>query len=173
MHFKYSKFTVQKSYGFTSGAATVPSIWALDKWLAAFVFVCLQEIGCCCSGRNDPFWIRHCSKELRLSCVSIFEDHYRSNVATAIAVVWSRPHRHQFLIKHELVALVDKLMCPADQLQIIDVDKLIGHLCPKQPSCSSGADGPSVNIFRVWPHQITKCTFVGNLLVSLNGSNLI
>lgn len=85
---------------------------------------CLQEIRCCRSGWNDSFRVGHCSEELWLSCVSVFEDHNRGDVATAIAVVRSRPHCDQLLIKHELVALVDKLMCPADQLQVVDVNKL-------------------------------------------------
>ena len=124
MHCKYSKCTIQNSYGFTSADATVPvNICALNKWLRCF-FMCLQEIGCCCSRWNDSFRVRHCSEELWLSCVSVFEDHDGGDVATAIAVVRSRPHCDQLLVKHELVAFVDKLMCPADQLQVVDVDKL-------------------------------------------------
>lgn len=88
------------------------------------VLTCLQEIRCCCSGWNDSFRVRHCSEELWLSCVCIFEHHNGGNVAAAIAVVRSRPHCNQFLIKHELVALMDKLMCPAYQLQVVDVNKL-------------------------------------------------
>lgn len=84
----------------------------------------LQEIRCCGSRWNDPFRVRHSSEELWLSCVSIFEDHNGSDVAAAIAVVRSRPHCDQLLVKHELVAFVDKLMCPADQLQVVDVNKL-------------------------------------------------
>lgn len=74
----------------------------------------LQEIRCCRSGWNHSFRVGHCSEELWLSCVSVFEDHNGGDVSTAIAVVRSRPHRDQLLIKHKLVSLMDKLMCPAD-----------------------------------------------------------
>lgn len=124
MHCKYSKFTKETSYRFTSAVATLPGVCALIEWLNCIVFICLQEVRCCCSGWNNPFRIRHCSKELWLPCVSVFEDHYGGDVAAAIAVVRSRPYGHQLLIKHELVALMDELMRPADQLQIVDVNKL-------------------------------------------------
>lgn len=86
--------------------------------------MCLQEIRGRCSGRNDSLRVRHCSEELRLSCISIFEDHDGGDVATAVAVVGSRPHCDQLLVKHELVAFMDKLMRPADQLQVVDVNEL-------------------------------------------------
>lgn len=88
--------------------------------------MCLQEIRSGCSRWNDPLGVRHCSEELGLSCVSVFEDHNGGDVAAAIAVVRSRPHRDQLLIKHELVAFVDKLMRPADQLQVVYMNKLQG-----------------------------------------------
>lgn len=111
--------------------------------------MCLQEVRCCCSGWDDSFRIRHCSEELWLSCASVFEDHDGCNVAAAVAVVGSRPHCYQLLIKHELVAFMDELMCPADQLQVVDVNKLICDLCTKKPASSSGTDGPSVHVLRV------------------------
>lgn len=125
MHCKYSKCSIKNPYGFTSADASVPvSISALNKWLCHFSFNVLQEVRCCCSGWNDSFRVRHCSEELWLSCVSIFEDHNGGYVAAAIAVVRSRPHCDQLLIKHELVTFMDKLMRPADQLQVVDVNKL-------------------------------------------------
>ncbi len=90
-----------------------------------FFLMCLQEIRSCCSGGNDPFRVRHCSEELWLSRVRVFEDHNGGDVAAAIAVVRSRPHGDQLLVKHELVAFVDELMRPADQLQVVDVNKLV------------------------------------------------
>lgn len=96
----------------------------LSRSGSVLVFMCLQEIRCCCSRWDDPFRVGHRSEELRLSRVSVFEDHNGGDVAAAIAVVRSRPHCDQLLIKHELVAFVDELMRPADQLQVVDVNKL-------------------------------------------------
>lgn len=50
---------------------------------------------------------------------------------------------------------------------------LIGDLCSKQPASSSRADGPRVHIFRIRPHQVAKRSFVRDLLVPLNGSDLV
>lgn len=102
--------------------------------------LCLQEIRCCCSRWDDPFRVRHCPEELRLSCVGIFENHDGGDVAAAIAVVGSRPHGDQLLIEHELVAFMDKLMRPADQLQVVDVNKLQGvgkETQPMRKHCTS------------------------------------
>lgn len=84
----------------------------------------LQEVRGCCSGRDDSFGVRHCSEQLWLPCVYVFEDHDGCDVAAAVAVIGSRPHSDQLLVKHELVAFVDELMCPADELQAVDVNKL-------------------------------------------------
>lgn len=86
--------------------------------------MCLQEIGSSCSGWNDSFRVRHCPEELRLSRVRIFENHNGGDVAAAIAVVGSRPHGDQLLVKHELVAFVYQLVRPANQLQVVDVNEL-------------------------------------------------
>lgn len=76
--------------------------------------MCSQEVGRRCSWGDDPFRVRHCSKELGLSRVGVFEDHDGGDVATAVAVVGGRPHRDQLLIKHKLETFMDKLMRPAD-----------------------------------------------------------
>lgn len=117
---------MQYLYGLTGADASLPvGIYALNNnSFLALVLTLLQEIWSCCSRWNDPFRIRHCSEELWFSCVPVFEDHNGGDVATTIAVVRCRPHSDQLLVKHVLVAFMDKLMCPADQLQVVDVNKL-------------------------------------------------
>lgn len=85
-----------------------------------------QEVGRRRSGRNDPLRVRHCSEELGLSCVGVLEHHDGGDVAAAIAVVGRRPNCDQLLVEHELVALVHQLVGAADQLQVVDVNKLQG-----------------------------------------------
>ena len=46
------------------------------------------------------------------------------NVPTTVAVVGCRPHGDQLVVKHELDALMDQLVCPADQGQVVQVHKL-------------------------------------------------
>lgn len=84
----------------------------------------LQKIRCGCSRWNDSFRVWHRSEELWLSGVDVLKDHDGGDVPAAVAVVGSRPHGDQLLVKHELVALVDKLVRSADQLQVVDVNKL-------------------------------------------------
>lgn len=50
--------------------------------------------------------------------------HYRRHVTTTITVVRSRPHCHQLLIEHELVALHHQLVRTTQQLQIVRLVEL-------------------------------------------------
>lgn len=83
-----------------------------------------EEVGCCRSRWYDPFRVRNGPEQLGLPCVHVFEDHDGGYVTTAVAVVWGRPDGYQLLVKHEFVALMNQLMCTANQLQVVDVNKL-------------------------------------------------
>lgn len=48
-----------------------------------------------------------------------------------------------------------------------------GNLISKQPSSSTRADSPSLDVFGVGPHQITESSLMGNLLSSSNYTDLI
>lgn len=122
MHCRYSKCI--KCIWLSSADAAVPASTVHCTNACVWALTCLQEIRCCCSGRDDSFRVGHCSEQFGLSRVSVFEDHDGGYVATAVAVVGSWPHSYQLLIEHELVALMDELMSPADQLQVVDVDEL-------------------------------------------------
>lgn len=50
---------------------------------------------------------------------------------------------------------------------------LICDLWTKQPAGTSWTDGPGVHIFWVGPNQIAECSLVWNLLIPLNGANLV
>lgn len=95
---------------------------------ALFQSVCLcgglQKIRRGCSRWNDSFRVWHRSEELWLSRVDVLKDHDGGDVPAAVAVVGRRPHRHQLLVEHELVAFVHQLVCAADEFQVVDVDKL-------------------------------------------------
>lgn len=84
----------------------------------------LQKVGGGCSGRNDPLRVGHGTKQFGLPSVDVLEDHDGCNVPAAVAVVGRRPHGHQLLVKHELVAFVHQLVSAADEFQVVDVDKL-------------------------------------------------
>lgn len=97
--------------------------WKGEVWTQATTKTS-EEVGCCCSRWYDPFRVRNGPEQLGLPCVHIFEDHDGGYVTTAVAVVWGRPDGYQLLIKHKFVALVNQLMCTANQLQVVDVNKL-------------------------------------------------
>lgn len=68
---------------------------------------------------------------------------------------------------------MNQLVSSADEFQVVDVNKLVRHLGAEEPACSTRADGPGVNIFWIRPNEVTEGTFVGDLLITFNGSNLI
>lgn len=78
--------------------------------------MCSEEVRGRCSGWYDPLRVGHRTEQLGLSRVDVLEHHDGGDVAAAVAVVGGRPHGHQLLVKHELVALVDQLMSSTDQL---------------------------------------------------------
>lgn len=84
----------------------------------------LEEVGCGCSGRYDTIRVRDGAEQFGLPSVDVIEDHDRCNVSAAVAVVGRRPHRNQLLVKHELVTFMNQLMSTADELQVVNVDKL-------------------------------------------------
>lgn len=71
--------------------------------------------------------------EGRLEIVSNLAD--RGQVATPVAVVRRAPHGDHILVGEVVfVSLVDELMCPGDEGEVIDVTKLIGHAITEEPS---------------------------------------
>lgn len=84
----------------------------------------LEEVGGGCSGRYHALRVRDSAEQLGLSSVDVLEDHDGCDISAAVAVVGRRPHSHQLLVKHELVAFMNQLMRTADELQVVDVNKL-------------------------------------------------
>ena len=64
-------------------------------------------------------------------------------------------------------------MSASNKLKAIDVVEFRSDLVAKQPSGTTWGYGPSSNIFRITPDQITKGTFVGNLLSTSNDAYLV
>ena len=50
---------------------------------------------------------------------------------------------------------------------------LISDFSPEEPACSAWGHRPCIHIFRVWPHEITECPLVWNLLATFYGPDLI
>lgn len=50
---------------------------------------------------------------------------------------------------------------------------LVGDLGAEQPAGAARADGPGVHVLRVGPDQVAERSFVGDLLVPLDGPDLV
>ena len=101
---------------------------------------------------------------------------HRGNVAASVAVVGRGPHGDQVLVlEPEFVALHDQLMSASNKVDAIDVIELGGDLGAEQPAGTAGRNGPSLTgeVLGIGPHQIAEGTFVRNLLLSVNHSDLI
>lgn len=96
------------------------------------------------------------------------------HVFTPVAVVRSRPNSHNiFLLEQLVVALLNQLMSTSYQSQPIMMIELIDHFRAEKPANSSMILLPSLDVFRIRPHQVSKGAFSRNLLHSVDLSDLI
>ena len=124
--------------------------------------------------------------------IEVFSDvHDGGDITATVAVIWSRPDGNNRLLRemvlHDvsirftlpyivisyLITLVYKLMGTGNELKSIDLVELGCDLVSKQPSSSTGRNGPGFHIFRITPDQITKRTLVRNLLGTGDDADLI
>ena len=86
--------------------------------------------------------------------------HYCRYIVASVTVIWGWPYRHQVLrCKPKLEPFLNQLMRSRDQLNSVDVIKVSDHFCPENPSRSSVVWCPCLNIFRIRPHKIAKCSW--------------
>ena len=63
----------------------------------------------------------------------------RGHIATAVAVVWGRPDRHQVaVLEPVLEAIHHELMGASHQFEVVDVIELSGNLGSEEPASASG-----------------------------------
>ena len=90
---------------------------------------------------------------------------YTSQITTTITVIGSRPNRCNVLpFKQLFVSFLNQLMSTSYHRQTIVMIKVIHHSRTKQPSHSPMILRPSLNIFWVRPHQISKGSLSWNFL---------
>ena len=56
------------------------------------------------------------------------------------------------------LTFVDELMSSADEIEVVPVHEVGRDLGAEQPSGSTGTDRPSVDVLRVRPDKVAKCT---------------
>ena len=64
-------------------------------------------------------------------------------------------------------------MGTGDKLKVVDVVELSRHLRAEEPAGSAWRDSPSVDVFRIGPHEVTERTLVRNLHAAINKADLI
>ena len=64
-------------------------------------------------------------------------------------------------------------MGTGNELEIVNVIELSRHFRAEEPARSAWGDSPSVDVFRIGPHEVTERTLVRNLHAAINKANLI
>ena len=90
-----------------------------------------------------------------------------------VAIVGSRPDGEDCLIEMPLVSLHDELVSPTDHLDVVGPIELTDHVVTKQIAGTSRRDSPALSILGVGPEQVTHRAIVGNLLLPVDGSDLV
>lgn len=122
---------------------------------------------------NDPVRVGDGVEDARLPLLGRAEVQYRGHVPAPIAVVGRRPHRHQLLVEHVLDALVDQLVCPADQVQLIALHKVVGDEGAEQPAGPARTLRPVFHVLGVGPHQVAEGALVRDFLVPIYRADLV
>jgi hypothetical protein len=115
----------------------------------------LQEIiRCRFLGRHAPGLLRCGVEDLEVRRPMLVELHDRGDVAASVAVVRRRPHGHQLLVEHVLVALHHQLMGARDHVDVVRVVELLDNVAAEQETSAARTQTPAFDILRVGPQEI-------------------
>ena len=64
-------------------------------------------------------------------------------------------------------------MGTGNEFQSVYVAEIVGNLGPEDPTCTTGVDGPVLDVLRVGPHQVAERTLVGDLDLTVDGADLV
>jgi len=123
---------------------------------------------------DDARALRHRVEDLEVVLDLLVDKHDRSDISAAVAIIGGRPDRDQVrVLEPEFEAVHHKLMGTSDQAQAVNVIELGGDFRAEQPSSSSRADRPGVDVIRVGPHQVAVGAFMRDLLSPLDETDLV
>ena len=77
------------------------------------------------------------------------------------------------VIRTNLVPFVDQLVSARNEIKVIDMVELAGDFIPKEPASTTRRDGPSTDIFRITPDQVTEGAFMRDLLSTGDHTDLV
>lgn len=99
--------------------------------------------------------------------------HDRSLVTTSVAVIWSAEDGHHISVLAPIVSLHDQLMCSGHQCETVVMIECFRDILTKGVTCTSWTDTPSASVIRITPEEIAHGSFMGNLLDSVKGSDVV
>ena len=104
-----------------------------------------------------PVGLRSGLEDLKVTLQILVHLHDRGNIPTAIAVVGSRPDRHQLIVEHPLVSLHHQLVRSADEVEVIlrielHINKhnhiyLADRIAAEEIATAARAHTPSCHVF--------------------------
>ena len=94
--------------------------------------------------------LRHRLENTELFCQLVIHLHYRTHVVATVAVVRSRPYRHQISrLEPKLETLLNQLMGSCYKFKSVDVVEVSDHFSPENPACPAVVRCPSFDVFWV------------------------
>lgn len=127
-------------------------------------------------------WLWHSLENLEFLFSCLLDFHNCSQVITPVTIVRGTPNRHEvFVLRLSQISYLEpvnvpflnQLMSSGNQINSVNVTEVIGDLRSKHPSSASCVDGPVFDILRIRPHQVTERTFMWDLDLSIDCSDLI
>ena len=96
-----------------------------------------------------------------------------SDVAAAVAVVRGRPDRDEGVVEEELEALLDELVCAADEVDAVHVVELVDDLGAEEDAGTPRRDAPLLDaLVGVGPEEVAHGAVVGHLLLAVEGADV-
>lgn len=123
--------------------------------------------------RNPSSLIRSRIKNLETLPQILIQFQNTRHIPASITVIGCRPHRHQSIVKHTSMSLHDELVRSSNEIQVVPLIEHGHNISSKQIPRSPRRQTPSVDLFRIRPHEIAHGSIVRHLLLPINDAYLI
>mmetsp|Transcript_5081 Transcript_5081/g.16373 ORF Transcript_5081/g.16373 Transcript_5081/m.16373 type:complete len:211 (-) Transcript_5081:549-1181(-) len=145
----------------------------------------LQEVRHQLPGRHGLRGGGHLLEDPELPPAGLVDVEDGRNVAATVAIVRCGPDGHEQaravlavllplgIGEEVLVALLDELVRPRNQVEPVESVEVLCRLLAKQPAGAPGADRPVLDVLRVRPDEVAKSALVGDLLHPVDRPDLV
>jgi hypothetical protein len=101
------------------------------------------------------------------------EFQYGGDVTAAVAVIGGAPYGNQGIMEHAAVSFHDELVGAGDETEVVAFVKDGDNVTAKKVAGTARRQSPSLEFFRVTPHEIAHGSIVRDFLFPINDPNLI